>query len=247
MKNADRTILVAVPLVVLLAVFWFLFLSPKQDQVKQLDAKVTSAETAVATAQQTVSEGVGARKGFPRAYHRFVVSGKAVPTKDETASLLVQINRAAGASGIDFKTITSGGAGAGGTAATTTTATTIPTATPGGLTPVSYSLTFGGTFFQIADFIARLDRSVNPKGQRIASNARLITISGFTLTPDDSLPPPSLSASVTVSAYSADPSLGAAAGATTAAPTTTTPTTTTPATGTDTSGTDTASTPPVSP
>ncbi len=243
MKSIDRSILIAVPVIVALAAFYFLVVSPKQDEVKKLDARVSTLQTTVEQQRATVAQGIEARKGFPRRYHRLVVSGKAVPSKDETASLLVQVNRAAIGSGINFKSISGGGdsAGAAGaaSAAPAPTTTTTPTASAPGITPVSYSLTFEGTFFQIADFIARMDRLVNPKGQRIASDGRLFTISDFSLGPNEIKPLPALAASLSVSAYSADPtlSLGALAtstatpaSSTTVPPTDTSTTTGTPAT-----------------
>lgn len=203
MKGADRNLLLIVPLIALLGAFWLLVLSPKQDQVKKLDTQVSELQTAVGGERQKVQQGLRARKQFPRDYQRLVVTGKAAPTQDETASLLVQVNRSAEHSGVSFETIAQGTDSSSGVAAPTATATSgVPAgAGPGGLTALPYTLTFNGTFFQIADFIARLDRLVDPKQNTIAANGRLTTIDSIQLGSDGTKPLPALLASVSVTTY----------------------------------------------
>ena len=48
-----------------------------------------------------------------------------------------------------------------------------------------YTLTFNGNFFQIADFIKGLDSLVKTQNEKVAVDGRLITIDGFSLTPDE--------------------------------------------------------------
>jgi Tfp pilus assembly protein PilO len=239
MSARDRNILFAVPLIVALIAIWLLLLSPKQDDVKKLDAQVSELQSAVQTEQGAITQGLQARKQFAGAYHRLVVTGKAVPVKDETASLLVQVNEAAGASGATFVGINQGNGEGGTSAASGTSASSAGTdtstsgvASVDGLTALPYNLTFQGTFFQIADFISRIDRLVKPKGNRIASNGRLTTINGFTLGPDDPRPLPALSVTVDITTYLAGPAPAAAAGSTAApaASTTSTPSSSTSAT-----------------
>jgi Tfp pilus assembly protein PilO len=212
MSARDRNIVLAVPLIAALIAVWLLLLSPKQDQVKELDAQVSKLDSAVQAQQASISQGLQARKRFPSAYHRLVVTGKAVPVNDETASLLVQVNRAALASGVSFESITQGGGASGSTTTSSTGTETSASggASVGGLTALPYALTFKGTFFQIADFISNIDRLVKPKGNRIASNGRLTTIDGFTLGPDDPRPLPALLATVNVTTYLGGPAPAAA-------------------------------------
>jgi Tfp pilus assembly protein PilO len=229
MSARDRNIVLAVPLIVAVIAFWLLLVSPKQDEVKKLDAQVSKLQSTVQAQQGSISQGRQARKGFPSAYHRLVVTGKAVPVEDETASLLVQVNRAALASGVSFEGITQGSGGSE-TSGTSTSSTGTDTSASGaasvdGLTALPYALTFKGTFFQIADFISRIDRLVKPKGNRIASNGRLTNIDGFTLGPDEPRPLPALLATVNVTTYLGGPApaaAGAAGSAATPAASTTT-------------------------
>jgi Tfp pilus assembly protein PilO len=238
MKTTDRNILLAVPLIAALVAVWFLVLSPKQDQLKTLDAQVATLQGSIQSQQAAISGGIQARKHFSRDYHRLVVAGKAVPVEDETASLLVQINRAAGAAHVGFQGI-SQGAGATGAAASSDPAATATTAS--GLQTTPYTLTFTGNFLEIADFLSRIDGLVKPKGDRIASNGQLTTVDNVTLAEDQTHGFPVLMATIGVTTYLASPSADAASGQSGAAPVGTAPTSTTPTTSTS-SSTDSSST-----
>jgi Tfp pilus assembly protein PilO len=70
--------------------------------------------------------------------------------------------------------------------ATETAAAVMPigaTVGPAGLPTLPYDLTFRGDFFQIADFIAGVDRLIGLKksASQVAANGRLLTIDGFSL------------------------------------------------------------------
>jgi Tfp pilus assembly protein PilO len=100
-----RGILIALPVVVLAAVFWFLLLAPKRDQAAQLEDDVAALEASVSEQEQLAAAAEQAEKDFPRNYRRVVVLGKAVPEDSDTSSLLVQLTRLANESGVDFRGI----------------------------------------------------------------------------------------------------------------------------------------------
>jgi Tfp pilus assembly protein PilO len=272
MKVPDRSILIVVPVVLLIAAFWFIALSPKREKATELGGQVTKLESSVAEQQQAASEGLEARRDFPRDYHRLVVMGKSVPTDDETASLLVQVNRIAEHSGVTFRAIELTEAQSAAPAPTTPapgepTATEpppeegTPTETPVSTTPapateasaatlpigatvgsaglpvLPYKLTFQGTFFEIADFMAGIDHLVETGGSTVASDGRLVTIDGFSLSADDGNPFPELKASLLVTTYVTPADQGLTAGATPSGPAAAAPTTTPASTPTTTSTT----------
>ena len=236
MTGNDRTILLIVPFVVALVAFWFLLLSPKQDELKKLDSQAATLQSAVAEQQAATQAGIQAREKFPRDYHRLVVLGKAVPVDDETASLLVQINRISKASGIDFRDILLSAGESGAAAApaapapaTEGAASLLPigaTVGAAGLPTMPYQLIFEGNYFEIADFMAGLDRLVNPRKGTIAADGRLVTIDNFTFGPDDSAPFPALKATVNVTTYVTPADQGLTAGATPTGPAPAAPATT---------------------
>lgn len=117
MKATDKTVLLALPVLALLAAFWFLLLSPKREEAAQLQTEVQQLEASVAEQEAIALAAEAARKSFPVDYRRVVVLGKAVPEDEDTPSLLVQLNRVAGKTGVDFSAITLAEGGSTATAA----------------------------------------------------------------------------------------------------------------------------------
>jgi Tfp pilus assembly protein PilO len=92
-----------------------------------------------------------------------------------------------------------------------------------GLGVMPYSVDFKGNFFQIANLIKGIDSLVRTSGSKIAVDGRLLTLSGFSLTPETEGKSAQLQASFTLTSYLTPPSQGVTAGATEAAPATTVP------------------------
>jgi Tfp pilus assembly protein PilO len=231
----STTRLVAAILVVaaLGAAFWILVLSPKREEAGKLAAEVTELQASLAEHRAEVAEALEAREEFPVDYRELVVLGKAVPGDDDTASLLIQLNRIAKRSEVRFGdfTLDEGGGSsaapapsapapeAGSTAqpisATEVAASTLPLGAsigPAGLAVMPYELTFNGNFFRIADFIKGLDSLVKTKNSNVAVNGRLITIDGFTLEPDPA-GFPRLEATFLVTTFLTPPTQGVTGGA----------------------------------
>lgn len=235
--NAGNRVIVAMLAVAALAVvFWMLLLSPKRAEVDKLDRQVAQQEESLALHQQEVQQGLQAERAFPREYQQLVVLGKAAPAEDDTASLLVQLNRIAAHSHVRFETFQLTGSSEGEEAAAETgettegeepvsptevAASTMPLGAsigPAGLAAMPYTLTFNGSFFHIADFIHGLDSLVQTKNAEVEVTGRLITISGFSLKPDSDKGFPFLEASFSVTTFLVPPAQGVTGGATPASP-----------------------------
>jgi hypothetical protein len=121
MTARDRTVLMVLGIVVLVAAFFLTALKPKRDEAKALDAKVTAAQQRVTTATSAIAEAQAAKQTFRADYAAVARLGKAVPTDDDTPALVYQLERAADRARVDFRTIelASGGASAAPAAATT--------------------------------------------------------------------------------------------------------------------------------
>jgi Tfp pilus assembly protein PilO len=248
MSGNDRTILLVIPVVAALVAFWFLLISPKKDEVKKLDTQISTLQASVDQQKTAAQQGLEARKHFPRDYQRLVVMGKAVPVDDETASLLVQIQRISDRSGVDFRSINLSEGSASTPAATAAPAPTTPsTSTVGATTPapateaaasllpigatvgsanlpvLPYELLFKGTYFEVADFMAGIDKLVETGKGKIAADGRLVTIDDFNYTADETAPYPVLKASLNVTTYVTPRDQGVTAGATPTGPSTAAP------------------------
>jgi Tfp pilus assembly protein PilO len=94
-----------------------------------------------------------------------------------------------------------------------------------GLGVMPYHLTFGGNFFQIANFIKGIDSLVNTGDSNVSVDGRLVTLSGFALNTEEKDesegeqgPSDHLKATFAVTTYVTPPTQGITAGATASAP-----------------------------
>jgi Tfp pilus assembly protein PilO len=234
--SSNRLIIAMVAIVALAAGFWMLILSPKREEASKLGTEVTQAKESLALHQAEVDRALAARREFPVAYQQLVVLGKAVPGDDETASLLVELNRIAERSKVRFEKLSLNSEGGGeaappvageGAPPTEVAASLLPlgaTIGPAGLGVMPYELTFKGSFFRMADFIEGLDSLVRSKNAAVNVTGRLITIGGFELKHDQIAGFPQLEGSFSVTTYVLPPEEGLTAGATATAPETVTAT-----------------------
>jgi hypothetical protein len=105
MRAFDRSILIALPLVALVAAFWLLVLSPKREEASKLGEDVASLESEVSELEQAAEFAEQAKSDFPRDYAELVTLGKAVPQDDDTSSLLAQLSGISQRAGVDFRSL----------------------------------------------------------------------------------------------------------------------------------------------
>lgn len=233
LSSSNLAVVSALALVVLGIAFYAMALSPKREEASKLDAQIEEVTSSLASHRAEIAAAEEARDEFPTEYQRLVVLGKAVPGDDDTASLLVQVNHIADHAGVRFSNLTLS-AEAGGEAAeaetaapateasgtpvsaTEVAASTMPlgaTVGPAGLGVMPYELTFGGSFFQVADFIKGLDKMVETQNQEVTVDGRLFTVNGFSLQAAPKTDFPSLEATFSVTTYLTPPGEGLTGGA----------------------------------
>ncbi len=228
-SQKNMTIIAAAAIVVLAFIFWKALLGPKREEAAKLGEQIEQVESSLAQHEAEAAEGEEARDGFPTDYQKLVVLGKAVPGDDDTASLLVQVSHIAKKSGVEFKNLGLVGDGADGeepavastggaepASATEAAASLMPLGASigsAGLGVMPYSLTFKGSFFEIADLIKGLDSLVKTRAEEVAVDGRLLTIDGFALSADSEKGFPALEATFAVTTYLTPPEQGATGGA----------------------------------
>jgi hypothetical protein len=248
MKGTNRTVLIVLPALALVAAFWFLFLSPKREEASSLQDEISRLEPEVAQQEQLADFAEAAREDFPSDYKKVVTLGKAVPQDDDTASLFAQLTGVSAKAGVQFRSLELVEASedesdeappptdtpeetappAEGTdappstrVATEVAAASLPigaTVGPAGLPVMPYELQFQGDFFHVADFVAGLDRSVSTDQGTVAVDGRLLTIDGFALTRDLENGFPSLVSTFAITSYVTPSTEGLTAGATPSGP-----------------------------
>ncbi|MFL5817915.1 MAG: type II secretion system protein GspM [Conexibacter sp.] len=198
MTGRDRTLIAVVAAALVVAAAWFLVLAPQRQEASQLSEEVATQRGALTQAQADAAAGLAAKRGYDRAYTTVARLGAAVPEDDNVPSLLLQVERAAQGSHIDFRELKGGEASAaaapappapapvtpGAPATQATTATLPPGAAVGaaGFPTMPFSFTFTGDFFRMSDFIGRLERFLVVRNRRLLVHGRFMTIDGIALT-----------------------------------------------------------------
>jgi Tfp pilus assembly protein PilO len=108
LTDRDRKIVMLIVPLALIAAYWFLLLAPKREEAAKLDEKVVQEETKRDAAVSKAAQLDQAKRGFAEDYATVIQLGKATPTSVDMPSLLVQLDRAARGTGIDFDRIATG-------------------------------------------------------------------------------------------------------------------------------------------
>jgi Tfp pilus assembly protein PilO len=199
-KGKEVYIITAVVAVVLIVAWYFLLLSPTRIKLSDLDGQVQAQQAALATAKQEVARLESYKKTAPQSRADIVRLGKMLPESEGIPSLIIELTRTADASGVDLNSISRGAT---------------QTGTPFGLQSVTLQVT--GRFFDVEDFLYRLEGYVAFRNASFRVTGRLLevktlTITGAATTTSGSAPP--LTVSVELNAYLwAAPGAAAAGGA----------------------------------
>jgi hypothetical protein len=192
MTKRDRLMVVGIALLAVVGGFWFLALKPRQAESKQLDEQIAIAQQERDAAQQAVSTA-GAPSSAAEDAAILARLGKAVPADDDVASLVYQLEAAAGRSDVSFEAVKLGGATASAPAgnavpaADPTQAATAPlppgaVVGPAGLAKLPFSLTFEGSFFGLERFLKRVHAFTSVTGDTISVRGRLLQVDAISLT-----------------------------------------------------------------
>ncbi|MBA3302058.1 MAG: type 4a pilus biogenesis protein PilO, partial [Thermoleophilaceae bacterium] len=125
----DRKIMIVAGALALVAVYWFLLLGPKRGEAADLKQELADAEDRKTQLSSQLTSLRASKTTFASDYSTIVRLGKAIPTKTDMPSLLVQLESAAEGTGIEFKSLTASEEGEAGAAPA---AAPPPPAAPGG-------------------------------------------------------------------------------------------------------------------
>ena len=227
MTGRDRIVIIAISVLLVLGLTWLLVVSPERKQAAELNEQVAAASASLATASSEEASARSAQAQYDVAYASIVSLGKAVPPSEEVPSLIYQLAQASHERNVEFSSIVSGASGSGSSqsgAAAPATAVT-------GFTPMPFTFTFNGTFFDLYDLFQQLDRStVLTSSGGVVVSGRLLTIQSVKLAPQaggggqasagasSKNQSEQLAGVITATAYVLPAAQGLTAGATTSAP-----------------------------
>ncbi len=187
-KGREVYIITAVVAVVLIVAWYFLLLSPARAKLSDLDSQVQAQQAALATAQQDVARLESYKKTAPQSRAEIVRLGKMLPQSEGIPSLIIELTKTADASGVDLNSISRGATQPG---------------TPFGLQSVSLQVT--GRFFDIEDFLYRMETYVAFRNASFRVTGRLLEVTTLGLTggavPTSGSSSVPLTVSITLNAY----------------------------------------------
>jgi Tfp pilus assembly protein PilO len=160
------------------AALWLLSVAPKREEAATLGAQVAQAELRLADANARAATAEQARATYARDYATVARLGKAVPVAADVPSLVYQLESAARASKVDFRSVSAPDVVPDAPAAPGV----VPTP-GGGIKSAPFSFKFEGDYFSLQKLLARIDGFSRVKGTQVAVNGRLLTIDGLTLNP----------------------------------------------------------------
>jgi hypothetical protein len=115
MTDRDRKILLSVIPLVLLLAYYFLLFSPRREEASKASKDLSTQQKRVTDAQAKVSAATASKTTFASDYTQMVRLGKAIPSKIDMPSLIVQLDQASTGTGIKFTKIATGERDAGAT------------------------------------------------------------------------------------------------------------------------------------
>jgi hypothetical protein len=117
MSRREKILVLSMPVLALLAAFWFLLLAPKRHEASKLSDQASKLHKSVDELQQQVAEATQAKTGYQDYYASLIGLGKAVPKDADTPALYVQLSHLARKAHVKFDNIDLKDTGTGTTSA----------------------------------------------------------------------------------------------------------------------------------
>jgi hypothetical protein len=217
MKPRDRLVLAVIGVAGVIVALWFFAVTPKRDDAKAVAVQVTAAEKRRDAANQAAAVAEQARETYHRDYATVARLGKALPVKADVPSLVYQLETAARAAKVDFRSIRVQSSSATAPspaislkpdAAASPPAAATPAAPKGaapgpGIVPKPFQFTFHGNFLSLRRLLSEIDRFSRVKGSKVSVSGRLLTVDAVAMNPS-AKGLPDIKAEIKANAYVAD-------------------------------------------
>jgi hypothetical protein len=212
MSPRDRTVLGIVLVAAAVAAVWFAAVAPKRREAAGLGAQVAQAQArsdAAAAGAATVEQ---ARAAYRKDYATVARLGKAVPPRGDVASLVFQLETAARAAKVDFRSVTVDSLPTTAPAPAPASGDAAPKATAGGaattdattdVKPQPFTFSFEGSFGGLRRLLGAIGRFSRVEGGTLAVSGRLLTIDSVVMTAGRG-GLPNVKADIVAKAYVAD-------------------------------------------
>jgi Tfp pilus assembly protein PilO len=175
MTTRDRTVLMLIVLLGVLAAGWLEGVSPEREKAAKLDAEVSAAQQQLSSAQTALSEAKGAQAQYPTAYASVVKLGQAVPADEQVPSLVYELDQASTEKDIEFNSIATSTTPSGPSTPAATAATSA------GFTQMPFTFIFRGTYFDLYHLLNTVDNFTLNTTAGVEVSGRLLTIQSVDL------------------------------------------------------------------
>ena len=201
-KLSPRTLFIAVigGVLVYALVFWFVLVSPKRADASALKAEVAALEITVTNARIAATPRPN-EDTKPIAVADIFRLAKAMPSAPDMAGILLELDRIAEDTGIEFQSVTP-----------------LPSVVVGDYQTVPITLAFNGNFYELSDFLFRLRTLVGVRAGELRAAGRLFAVESISFA-ESPKGFPELAATLSVVAYVYGNDVPASAGAPPAATT----------------------------
>jgi len=159
-KKRDIGILIALGVVVFLVAWWFLIIGPKKDETAQKEKDYEAARQSYDQNRVRVQRIDEERSAARQATADLLKLSKLIPADSQVPSMIIELQSTANDAGIKFLKIVPNTAVAG---------------TEGG-TIVPFELNFQGQYYDVNDFLYRVENFARMEGNDISVGGRLISI-----------------------------------------------------------------------
>lgn len=188
MKRRDIYILIGLGVVVLIVAWYFLIISPKREELSESsdkrDSELRKFETDSARVQRLPEERDAARQ----ATEDLLKINKLVPVDEQVPSLIIELNTSADQAGIDFVKIMPS------TEVLVNNQTVVP-----------MELKFEGRFFDVNDFLYRVENYARIEGSDVNVSGRFVSVVNLLLEEGEFMEWPNVSATLGVNTYMTSP------------------------------------------
>jgi Tfp pilus assembly protein PilO len=107
-SDRDRKIIMLLIPLAIAAAYWFLLLSPKREEAGKVKEQLATAQSQRDDATARAGQLSAAKRSFGTDYATVIRLGKSIPSGVDMPSLLVQLDRAARGTGIQFRDVKTG-------------------------------------------------------------------------------------------------------------------------------------------
>lgn len=185
MKKRDISILIGLGVVVLMVAWYFLIIGPKRDDISKADSELKTEKEKYDDDSARIKRIDDERSASKQTSGELLKLNKLVPVDSQVPSLIVELQQSANEAGIDFMKIEPGNAVAG----------------TEGNAIIPMELQFQGKFFDVNDFLYRVENYARMEGNDINVSGRLISVVALKMAEPDTEPFPNVLATLQINAY----------------------------------------------